>query len=467
MSTRRPSEDFNNLSGFDNGSPSGIWSDGTTMWVGDATDDKLYAYNLRTKQRDASKDFNTLAVFNRGAKFYIWSDGTTMWFSHFMNDTIYAYNLQTKQRDMSKDFNTLQAAGNTSPTGIWSDGTTMWIGDVNDRKIYAYNLQTKQRDMSKDFNTLQAAGNTSSTGIWSDGTTMWVGDDSFDKLFAYNLQTKQRDASKDFDTLRAAGNTNIRGLWSDGTTMWVSNQTPSERSENKIFAYYLSRAAENTEVQNNTSSNWDHVQEGGVYPIKQIYIGTTSYWQQSNPPVITAFTANPTSADLDAATGNVTLRVTGTGFTNGKFINKTTGAVVQNFATTTGTFTATTPIPQDDTTYTVVLTNATGATSQDVNFTVTKNPTISQFQVDHYIPGRNTHGITAVFRAVIDGRPQPTLSADQGIGTISTRHLTRRADGKWDLTYTRYFGTSGNRTVTLTATNGSGTVTAQTVVVVP
>lgn len=221
--------------------------------------------------------------------------------------------------------------------------------------------------------------------------------------------------------------------------------------------------------QDNLSLSWDHVQEGGVHPIAKIYVGaeTTPTWQQSNPPVITTFTANPTSADLDTATGNVTLSVVGTGFTNGKFINKSTGEVVQNFATTTGRATATTPIPTDNTTYTVVLTNATGATSQDLNFTVTKNPTIESFMVDHYVPGRQTHGITAVFSAVIDGRPQPALSANQGIGAITSRHLTRRSDGKWDLSYPHYFGTTGNRQVTLTATNSSGTVTATTTVTVP
>ena len=29
----------------ENGQPYGIWSDGTTMWVGDSADDKLYAYH--------------------------------------------------------------------------------------------------------------------------------------------------------------------------------------------------------------------------------------------------------------------------------------------------------------------------------------------------------------------------------------------------------------------------------------
>ncbi len=53
--------DFDTLSNAGNNSPSGIWSDGTTMWVLDNNDAKIYAYNLSTKARTASEDFNTLS----------------------------------------------------------------------------------------------------------------------------------------------------------------------------------------------------------------------------------------------------------------------------------------------------------------------------------------------------------------------------------------------------------------------
>ena len=58
---RDATKDFDTLAGAGNYSPSGIWSDGTTMWVADWSDDKLYAYNLATTERDAAKDFDTLA----------------------------------------------------------------------------------------------------------------------------------------------------------------------------------------------------------------------------------------------------------------------------------------------------------------------------------------------------------------------------------------------------------------------
>ena len=233
---RVPTQDFTLAADEAGGSfaPIGLWSDGTTMWVGDSGDNKIYAYNLSTKERDSSKDFDTLSAAGNTAQRGLWSDGTTMWVGDASDDKIYAYNLSTKARDSSKDFDTLSAAGNTAPIGLWSDGTTMWVSDDGDDKIYAYNLGTKERDSSKDFDTLSAAGNTVPYGLWSDGTTMWVADDTDDKLYAYNLSTKARDSSKDFDTLSAAGNNVPFGIWSDGTTMWVGDE-----ADDKLYAYEL------------------------------------------------------------------------------------------------------------------------------------------------------------------------------------------------------------------------------------
>ena len=42
-------DDFDNLARVDNDNPAGIWSDGTTMWVADSTDKKIYAYTVSTE----------------------------------------------------------------------------------------------------------------------------------------------------------------------------------------------------------------------------------------------------------------------------------------------------------------------------------------------------------------------------------------------------------------------------------
>ena len=134
-----------------NDRPLGIWSDGTTMWVVEKDDysgatNKIYAYNLTTKARVSNQDFNTLHDAENRNPSGLWSDGTTMWVTDSSDAKIYAYKMSDKSRDASKDFDTLENAGNNDPFGIWSDNiTTMWVLDSTDDKIYAYNTDAKAR----------------------------------------------------------------------------------------------------------------------------------------------------------------------------------------------------------------------------------------------------------------------------------------------------------------------------------
>ncbi len=238
ITTRNSTQDFNTLEAAGNTAPGSLWSDGTTMWVMDWEDIRLYAYNLADKSRDASKDFDRSIAAENTALGSIWSDGVTMWILDYRDNKIYAYKMSDKSRDASKDFDTLRTAGNTNSAGLWSNGATMWTADSKAGKIYAYKMADKSRDISKDFNTLSAAGNTAPNRIWSDGTTMWVADREDAKIYAYKMSDKSRDPSKDFDTLVTAGNGHPRGLWSDGTTMWVSDPW-----DDKLYAYHLSNSA--------------------------------------------------------------------------------------------------------------------------------------------------------------------------------------------------------------------------------
>ncbi len=79
FTSRNPAQDLDTLKAAGNNNPSGLWSDGTTIWVADANDDKLYAYNLATKQRDPAEDFDILSVAGNNSPRDLWSDGTTMW----------------------------------------------------------------------------------------------------------------------------------------------------------------------------------------------------------------------------------------------------------------------------------------------------------------------------------------------------------------------------------------------------
>ena len=209
-----------------NGYPTGIWSDGTTMWVADFEDAKLYAYRMSDRSRDSGKDF-TLDAAN-GSPVGIWSDGTTMWASDFTDGKLYAYRMSDRSRDSGKDFNTLSAAGNKFPEGIWSDGTTMWVADTGNDTVFAYDLSTRAWDFEKDI-TL-GPGHNSPMGVWSNGSTMWVSDWRDAKLYAYRMSDRSRDAGKDFAL--DADDESYEGIWSAGSTMWVAS-----RDDAKLYAY--------------------------------------------------------------------------------------------------------------------------------------------------------------------------------------------------------------------------------------
>ena len=81
----------------DNDNPTGVWSDGNTMYVIDYTDKKLYAYALpqRAYKSTADIDLHT----DNSAPRSLWSDGTTIWVSDSSDNKLYAYTLSSGNRD--------------------------------------------------------------------------------------------------------------------------------------------------------------------------------------------------------------------------------------------------------------------------------------------------------------------------------------------------------------------------------
>ena len=199
---RDSAKDFNTLDAAGNDSPRGIWSDGSTMWVVDVTDEKLYAYDMATKARVSSKDFNNLYRIREdddeqdARPFGIWSDGEIMWVVDANDFVIYAYDMDTKKRVPGEDFGGLEAASNIQTSGLWANETTMFVANAfSPNRIYAYWRSNKAPNPDR-YITLEA-GNDRARGIWSDGSTMWVSDRADDKLYAYALP----DAGPPPDTL--------------------------------------------------------------------------------------------------------------------------------------------------------------------------------------------------------------------------------------------------------------------------
>ena len=271
-----------------NTNSTGIWSDGTHMWVNDFFDTKVYAYDLETRKRDTRLEFNIEVSASGGS---LWSDGNTMWFLNEVSGSLspsalYAYNLygDIYARNTNREYN--YHADNANAFGIWSNEVTMYVADRSDNKIYAYAMSETAltRDSIKDI--ILHADNNHVIDIWSDNETMWVSDSNDNKVYAYTLSTKQRNIEKEFDY--HSDNADARGgIWSDGITMWVS-----DLRDKKIYAYNL--MSKTRDINKEFSLHVDH-----IFPTYMWSDGTTMWVSDliSSPIKLYAYNISDGSRD--------------------------------------------------------------------------------------------------------------------------------------------------------------------------
>ena len=141
----------NRVTGFalhrDNADPSGVTDDADTIWVLNRSfnnaGDKIFAYKRSDGSRDTDQDFNTLNGAGNNTPTGLCSDGTTMWVADHIDDKAYAYRMSHKSHDPSKDITF--ASNHDHVNGLWCNTHTMWASeDDSDSdpgdKIFAYKL---------------------------------------------------------------------------------------------------------------------------------------------------------------------------------------------------------------------------------------------------------------------------------------------------------------------------------------
>ena len=231
----------------DHGDPTGMWSDGATLWLahnGDGADDAVYAYDLESGERVEDREFE-LDESNR-APHGIWSDGERAWVSDSGQERLFAYDLATGERLDDRDIEL--AEGNADARGIWSDGQTMWVLDGNRGALFAYDLASGELLAEYALHD----DNDDPHGVFSDGVTVWVSDHNDKRLFAYRLPAPEGPAAEDaealelervtgeeFDKLSGASNNSPRGIWSVGDVMYVA-----DASDGKVYSYNMPDAVD-------------------------------------------------------------------------------------------------------------------------------------------------------------------------------------------------------------------------------
>ena len=222
-------DDLDTLRAAGNTEPNGIWSNGTTIWIADVSNAKLYAYSQAGGARDADKDIALGGVIM--APTGIWSDNATIWVIGPVEMMAFAYTLGSGARDSDSDISL--GGGLMLPVDMWSDGVTMWVLDSHDDKLYAYTLSGGARDTSKDIGL--AGENAAPLGVWSNGTTIWVTDRDDRKVYAYNF-SGERVAGHDIDL--HSRNADAGAIWGNDDTLWVANDINDVSSPfNRVFTY--------------------------------------------------------------------------------------------------------------------------------------------------------------------------------------------------------------------------------------
>ena len=220
------------------GSPSGLWSDGTTLWVlenGDGADDAIYAYDLTTGERVEEREFE-LDEANRAPR-GVWSDRTVIWVSDSGQEKLFAHNLESGERLPERDI--ALADRNRDARGIWFADETMWVLDGGKESLFAYDLESGE--LLAEY-ALDPA-NDDPRGLFFDGVTFWVSDHGEKRLFAYRLKAgedgedaleRNRDEEFPGTVLSRASNNSPRGIWSDGDVMYVA-----DGSDARVYTYNM------------------------------------------------------------------------------------------------------------------------------------------------------------------------------------------------------------------------------------
>ena len=136
-----------------NNSPQGLSCDRTHLWVAEDNDDltsKVFVYLRSDGSHVSTLDIgastlnpsSTVGAINNNDQRGMWSNGTTLFVVDHGDTKVYGYQLSDRSRDDDKNLD-LDSA-NTNPWGLWFDGRVLWVADTADDRLYVYDLPGAQ-----------------------------------------------------------------------------------------------------------------------------------------------------------------------------------------------------------------------------------------------------------------------------------------------------------------------------------
>ena len=183
--TRNSSKDVQ-LASF-NTEPLSIWSDGETVWAigGGQTNDFLYtcAMNPESDQVSMLTPYKSITLDSdnadpTGAR----PAGEVIWVSDSGDDKLYAYNLSGRSRQADQDMGL--NSENSDTREIWLDRETVWVLDTVDKHVRTYRFSNGNRRKAQEFWTVPDNDDPDG-GFTRHGLRLWVADGDDEKLYAY------------------------------------------------------------------------------------------------------------------------------------------------------------------------------------------------------------------------------------------------------------------------------------------
>ena len=195
--------------------PYGLASDGTYIYVGDFTDDKIYVYDL-VGNFQTSWDLTAGHDLPQSMDY----DGEYLWIVDYDSDMVYKYATNGTYQSVSWAIGDGACSANNYPDGLATDGTNIWMADSIAATVFKY-------DMTGTCITSWSVpvANGSPHGATTNGTNIWIGDLADFEVYKYDMEI---NAVSNFDT---AGNNNHH-LWGiaidNGAYLYVADNNDDE-----------------------------------------------------------------------------------------------------------------------------------------------------------------------------------------------------------------------------------------------